>query len=176
MDGHNGQSDPRASNQRKRTSAAWVTYNRSVHLPYRGTTSATVWTVSGIAGVGRTFKFCNSPVTLQTSFGVNAPDYGPGSVPMLTAIVLPDFTMWTFAYDSYGDVNRLGFPTGESISYTYITGLNQCNGDTQLSKWVASRTVDANDGTGSHTWNYTYAASGQNGYSATTKVTMTGES
>ncbi|HEY5027837.1 MAG TPA: hypothetical protein VIK39_05465, partial [Candidatus Angelobacter sp.] len=147
-----------------------------------GTTSAAIWAVPGIAGVDRIFKFCYSPVTLQTSFGINAQEYGPVSTPLITAIVLPDLTtMWTFAYDSYGDITRLGFPTGGSIVYTYTTAPGQCNMDTQISKSVASRTVDASDGTGGHTWSYTYVGqitatpigNGQlqDNYSGTTKIT-----
>ncbi|MBZ5524872.1 MAG: hypothetical protein LAP21_21785 [Acidobacteriia bacterium] len=137
------------------------------------TSSALVWVVSGVDtanSVGglsngtRTFKFCYSMVTLNTAFAAGTTtEYGPGSVSMLTAVVLPDLTMWTLAYDNYGDITRLGFPTGGSISYTYNFGPGvTCNSEiTQKSMWVASRTVDANDGTGGHTWTYNFGTFGQ---------------
>src|SRR5262249_44135913 len=73
-----------------------------------GTSSAMVWNIPGVAGVNngvRTFKFCYSMVTLFTNFqnGV-ATEYPATSTSLLTAIVLPDLTMWTLAYDNYGDV------------------------------------------------------------------------
>jgi RHS repeat-associated protein len=130
-----------------------------------GTVSASIWNVPGPAGGTRTFKFCNSNLTLQTFFNPNPgtipTDYGPGATPLLTAIVLPDLTMWTLGFDSYGDVVRLGLPTGGSISYTYTNRPIACGSDwTNVSRWVTSRTVDANDGTGGHTWTYTYTNTG----------------
>ncbi|HEV3316153.1 MAG TPA: BPSL0067 family protein [Candidatus Angelobacter sp.] len=127
-----------------------------------GTASARVWNVPGLSSGTRTFKFCYANSTLSTNFqqaGVN--EYPPTSTSLLSAIVLPDLTLWTLSYDNYGDVTRLGFPTGGSISYTYSQGPGICgSGNTQTSMWVRSRTVDANDGTGGHTWNYNYSGQG----------------
>jgi RHS repeat-associated protein len=151
-----------------------------------GTSSAMVWNVPGVASVDsgvRTFKFCYAMFTLATNFPPGyATNHSATSVPLLSAVVLPDhLSMWTFSYDSYGDITRLGFPTGGSVSYTYAFGPLNCNTGTSNSMWVTSRTVDANDGTGGHTWSYNY--SGQlssvyigNGqyqqvYSGTTTVT-----
>lgn len=129
-----------------------------------GTSSAIVWNVPGVAGVSggiRTFKFCYSMVTLSTNFQQGSvTEFPPNNTSLLTAIVLPDLTMWTLTYDSYGDITTLGFPTGGSISYTYATrAVPNCGADlTQTSRWVTSRTVNANDGTGGHTWNYSYTS------------------
>lgn len=126
-----------------------------------GTSSAQIWNTPGVAGVNggiRSFKFCYSTVTLSTNFHITGVlDYPATNTPLLSAIVLPDLTMWTLSYDSYGQVTRLGFPTGGSISYTYVAGPANCSQGTTQSMAVASRTVDANDGTGGHTWNYSYA-------------------
>jgi RHS repeat-associated protein len=121
-----------------------------------GTSSALVWNVPGVAGAMRTFKFCYSMVAISTQFG-GAREY-TGSMSLLTAIVLPDLTLWTFAYDSYANVTRLGFPTNGSIAYTYAIGPYNCGTGTTKSLWATSRTVDANDGTGGHTWTYSYSA------------------
>ncbi len=125
------------------------------------TVSAIEWDVPGVGGATRTYKFCYANVTLQTSFHDSYPatEYGPTTVSLLGAVVLPDLTAWTFTYDSYGDVTRVGWPTGGSISYTYqiIIGsapTGGCSGFTDARRVVVSRTEDANDGTGGHTTYY----------------------
>lgn len=120
-----------------------------------GTSSAKTWTVPGLSGVNRVFKFCYSIVSIYSSFN-DGNDYPTTNTSLLTAIVLPDLTAWTFAYDHWGDVTRLGFPTGGSISYEYQLG----SGLTGQSLVTTSRTVDANDGTGGHRWTYTYTWNG----------------
>jgi hypothetical protein len=84
-------------------------------------------------------------------------------------VFLGNNTAWTFEYNdrnvgdptsvNYGSITKIRFPTGGSISYTYFTGgqyVARVSNDI-ASRWVASRTVDANDGAGGHTWNYAYA-------------------
>src|SRR6266481_318670 len=137
-----------------------------------GTTSAKWWTIPGLSGGTRTFKFCYSSVSIFTNFGQGGTEYPPTNNSLLTAIVLPDSTAWTFSYDNYGDVTRLGFPTGGSISYAYAVGPVTCTQDTPVSMIVTSRTVDANDGSGGHTWTYSYSGQLTNGvYSGTATVT-----
>jgi RHS repeat-associated protein len=123
-----------------------------------GTSSAWAWTIPGLAGGSRTFYFCYSLVTLSTTFQVSGvTDYPPTSTPLLTAVVLPDLTMWTFSYNNYGDVTQFTFPTGGSIAYTYGSGPVVTGIGSSTSRWVASRTVNANDGSGGNTWQYQYA-------------------
>ena len=94
-------------------------------------------------------------MSIFTDFGQGGTEYGGNNL-LLTAIVLPDLTTWTFGYDHYGDVTHLGFPTGGSITYTYVKGpVLGC--ETPVSMVVSSRTVDANDGTGGHQWIYNYS-------------------
>jgi YD repeat-containing protein len=123
-----------------------------------GTDYALLWNAPGVAGVNggiRTFKFCYSPFNIHTAFNAGPTEFISNAANLLSAVVLPDLTMWTFNYDNYGDVTRVGFPTGGSLSYTYAVGVDTCSGGgTTRSMWVTSRTVDANDGTGGHTWNY----------------------
>ncbi|HEY1527869.1 MAG TPA: RHS repeat-associated core domain-containing protein [Candidatus Angelobacter sp.] len=125
-----------------------------------GTTSARIWNVPGISvlnGGIRTFYFCYSTFQLSTNFSSgNATNYGPAGNTLLSAVVLPDLTMWTFSYDNYGDVVHAGFPTGGSLSYTYSSGPYNSSAGTGFSTWVTSRTVDANDGTGGHKWSYNF--------------------
>ena len=81
----------------------------------------------------------------------------------LQSIVLPNHQTWTFAYDgTYGDITKITSPTGGTISYTWTTFAPYANPSCfaadapfQFARAVATRTVDANDGTGPHTWTYT---------------------
>jgi len=129
------------------------------------TSSARIWNVPGPANVNsgvRTFYFCYSIFTLSTSFDVGSSgataNYGPAGALLLSAVVLPDLTLWTFTYDNYGDLLRVGFPTGGSITYTYSMGPTIPTSEGGMSTWVTSRIVDANDGTGGHKWSYAYQA------------------
>jgi len=130
-----------------------------------GIASAMVWNVPGVASVNagvRTFKLCYSSVAIATNFQQQGVTEFNGNLSLLTAIVLPDLTMWTLTYDNYGNVAKIGLPAGGSISYTYTTSATASCTDpfqvdyTAVSRWVTSRTVDANDGTGPHIWNYSY--------------------
>src|SRR5258708_36874856 len=89
-----------------------------------GTSSVLVWIVPGIAGVNnnvRTFKFCYSLVSETSPFGTGTSAYGPVNASLLTAIVLPDLTLCTLAYDNYGNFSSLGLPTGGCITHTYVS-------------------------------------------------------
>jgi RHS repeat-associated protein len=80
----------------------------------------------------------------------------------LQSLVLPNDTSWAFEYDPvYGDLTSITTPLGGTVTYTWANftvqqGLcNEYQQYLQFSRGVASRTVDANDGTGPHTWTYT---------------------
>ena len=128
-----------------------------------GTASASIWNVPGVATVNggvRTFYFCYSMFSIYTNFDSNssqgAQNYGPVSTSLLSAVVLPDLTIWTFTYDNFGDVLNVAFPTGGSLTYTYGVGPFNSSSGTGFSTWVMTRTVNANDGTGAHQWTYKY--------------------
>jgi RHS repeat-associated protein len=126
-----------------------------------GTATAWVWNVPGVAGVNggvRTFYFCYSLVSISTNFQAGGiSEYSSSNTSVLSAVVLPDLTKWTFSYNNYGDVAQFSFPTGGSISYGYAAGPLLVTVGTPASRWVTSRTVDANDGTGGHQWTYQYS-------------------
>ncbi len=103
--------------------------------------------------------------------------------PLIDSIVLPNNTAWTFTYDSAnpnitgstgtGNLLQITFPTGGYIQYSW-TGIYVCQtdldtGSTTYTYAVASRTVNANDGTGNHTWKYAF----ENVPLNTTKYTTT---
>jgi hypothetical protein len=82
------------------------------------------------------------------------PQWG-GTAPKLQSIVLPNGQSWQFQYnDVLAGLTQITLPTGGTISYTYTTeNPTSCSIQPSLSgRWVVSRTVNANDGTGAHTW------------------------
>jgi RHS repeat-associated protein len=123
--------------------------------------SAAYWTPPGYNGASVQYLFCYASVPVNiaknTNNGVNG--YS-GTITMLQSITLPNATSWLFYYsdsdtagNQYGSLSQITFPTGGTISYTYVTGGNITD---LASRWVASRTVNANDGTGPHKWTYSY--------------------
>src|SRR5262249_24872619 len=72
------------------------------------------------------------------------------------------------AYDSYGDVTSVRLPTGSTLSYGWANF--SWDGMTPTRR-VTSRTVDANDGNGAHTWNDQYIAPASFGLNSRTIVT-----
>ena len=134
-------------------------------------TTASLWAPPGPNGSTSQYKFCWG--TISISF--TAPDCsasGPSRCQPtsttsgeMVGLVLPNLTTWTFAYDSFGELATITFPTGGSISYTWtyiygpcvasqyvdpVSGVN--TGLWPYRRAVTSRTV--NDGTGPHIWNY----------------------
>ena len=141
------------------------------------TDSAYLWSIPGIGGGMQTSKLCVAIVT------ANIPCAGRCQTahewyPATQAIVLPNGTSWVFQYDSadpndpnsrgYGDLLKITFPTGGSLSYTWQSSPStiECSPGPEpvFIRVVASRTLDANDGQGPHTWTYT----GGNGAGQTT--------
>jgi RHS repeat-associated protein len=96
------------------------------------------------------------------------------SITLLQSIVLPNGQSWQFQYNdpdpntscagypvNYTTLFQVTLPTGGTIQYTYAYGGAYLNPSLQTyGRWVASRTLNANDGTGAHTWNYAYTLYG----------------
>ncbi len=101
------------------------------------------------AGGTSTLTFCYATVTLSTNFFDADVQYN-GTTSAIQSLVLPNATHWDFLYDSYGNIAKIIFPTGGSLSYTWAT----IEGATEQARAIVARTLDATDGTGSHTWNY----------------------
>jgi RHS repeat-associated protein len=144
-------------------------------LPISG---ASIYSFPGYKGLARQIKLCSATVQLQSNFQTSG--YyndllfpiaeGHTTRSMLQSVVLYNGTDWThspawaFEYSSrnvgdsqsvnYGDLTKITLPTGGTISYAWgsseICGIT----NTPLRRFVISRTVNANDGTGDHTWNY----------------------
>lgn len=121
--------------------------------------SASSWSLPTLSGGTMTLKFCQVSVPINIPAQSPAPAFS-GSQTATQSIVLPNRTAWTFAYDNYGLPSQITLPTGGTISYGYTTVNQSCGNTVNLSRSVTSRTVNANDGTGSHTWQYNYGAFG----------------
>ncbi len=127
-------------------------------------TFAYTWSLPTVNGGTLPLILCYADVYVRTNFLGGLPNVFEvnKSFPMLQSVVFPDNTYWAFQYDAadpnntsslgYGDLLKVALPTGGSIAYTWgmFAGCNSSS----FSRAVQSRTVDANDGTGPHTWTY----------------------
>jgi RHS repeat-associated protein len=137
--------------------------------------SAVAWNPPAYGGGTASYTFCYGNITVNPA-NYSAQSTGPTGAKVLIAIVLPNGQTWQFQYNdpdgtnyqgqpvNFGSLSQITLPTGGTISYTY-----QYSGPTGTTypvtcqnggRWVASRTVNANDGTGAHTWTYGYTYSG----------------
>ncbi|HET6933105.1 MAG TPA: RHS repeat-associated core domain-containing protein [Candidatus Acidoferrum sp.] len=116
-----------------------------------GTASARAWNLPAFNGGTAVIKLCYADFAFQTSFGLTGVNEASGSYRLLKAVVLPNLTTWTFNYNSYLDLTSITFPTGGTLTYVW-TNLSLISGS--MSRAVTSRTLNANDGTGNHVWNY----------------------
>jgi YD repeat-containing protein len=114
------------------------------------------WVVPGPNGTS-TFVLCWAKVTVYTAYFPNT-GWITAAENYLQSLVLPNGTAWTFQYsnDFNGDLTQITFPTGGTISYVWGDGYS-CAGGPVPPRWLASRTVNANDGTGNHIWTYSGA-------------------
>jgi RHS repeat-associated protein len=120
-------------------------------------------------GYSQPFVFCYADIT--TSFSYNYTMTVGGPTPVLESVVLPNGQAWIFGYTeniancrvatNIGDLTHITLPAGGTIDYTYecIQPWNWSTSDLYQTA-VISRTVNANDGTGAHTWTYQYVNNG----------------
>jgi RHS repeat-associated protein len=115
---------------------------------------------------------CYASVYVRTNFfaGTSEGGHGPHffdlsqNFTMLQSVLFPDGTYWAFKYDAadpnnpgsigFADLLQVTLPTGGTLSYAWqFTGAPGCGTDIG-SRGVQTRTVNANDGSGPHTWQY----------------------
>lgn len=117
-------------------------------------------------GGDQNFESCGPPPAGCEQFDVVLPPL-PTVAGQLQSVVLPNGTAWTFEYatDGTGNLSKITFPTGGTISYTWIRmdldGPAQITSLPPLTKiqpmGVATRVVDPNDGSSpAGTWQYNY--------------------
>ena len=140
---------------------------------------AVQWSVPGPNGNTVNYKFCYAKVAINIPPGSPTSEYPgvSGSNTKLQSILLPNGQTWSFGYNdpgdgstyngspvNYGTLTQVTLPTGGTISYSYVS-VGSLVGCQNGGRWVATRMMNANDGTGSHTWTYSYT------YGTSTTVT-----
>ena len=123
-----------------------------------------VWQVPGVNGSTQSYTFCYAQVPYLAP-NPNQSPFTPqsGNLVELQSVALPNGLSWIFGYDAtngtstaYGDLTSITFPTGGTISYTYQTIQSTATPAAHTTRWIASRTDNANDGQGAHTWQYAF--------------------
>ena len=72
---------------------------------------------------------------------------GRGPATLLSAVILPDGNAYTFTYDPYLSLSRLGLPTGGSISYTWQNiPFKGCSYSNPISRALQTRKVNPGNG------------------------------
>jgi hypothetical protein len=137
------------------------------------TSSASLWSPPGPSGGTSQFKFCYAKFPLSYTppsppICSTDPCTGlTGTTSQMQSIVLPNGTAWTFEFGTTGALSQITLPTGGTISYNWGTN-STCFGALPKDYWAqespaaTSRTVNANDHAGNHTWTYalTWSSSG----------------
>jgi len=134
---------------------------------------AVLWAPPGFNGGTQSYTFCYAsfPQVLPPTINFGCGGY-PRSVTRLESIVLPNGQNWQFQYtdldpttncggteSNFATLSQITLPTGGTISYTYTYGGGPA-GCQNSGRYVSTRTVNANDGTGPHTWQYSYNVPG----------------
>jgi len=162
--------------------------------PVSQITSAGIGYYPGPNGTNTQVKVCQTSVSLKTNFHAHNVDMldpqfvaeYTGSTNMVQSVVVYNGTSWatspawTFEYIdrdptdtsdiNYGSLSKITFPTGGSITYKY-QNVFLCESEsviTPANRGVISRSIDANDGTGPHTTNYTTTV--VNGFSVPVQI------
>ena len=149
-----------------------------------GTAAARDWAVPAHDGSTQHYYLCYQNFAYQTAFNLDqvlnttlyegvyeASSSNANNEPalLLTAVVLPNSTSYTFSYDQYLSLTQINLPTGGSIAYTWQNiAFDPFNGTRPISRAIETRTLTPGNGQPAETWTYhwliTYAA-GNNGTS-----------
>jgi YD repeat-containing protein len=103
------------------------------------------------SGTAAPMTFCYANFAVSSDFGLTGTSEMSGTFTMLQNVVLPNGTMWSFSYNSHGDLASITFPTGGTITYEWAN-IRFCSG---TSRALTSRTVT--DATGPHKWSYVWS-------------------
>ena len=120
-----------------------------------GATSARNWILPGPAGGQQTIKLCYANITVFSNFDKPGIQDAGATALVMTAVLLPNGTEWRFQYDGRGALVQITLPTGGTIVYTWVYQ-GFCGGQQAVVPTLSTRTTNANDGTGAHTWHYSW--------------------
>ena len=132
-----------------------------------GTTVARSWIVPAVYGGAETYYLCYKPFSFSTGFNLNQMVFPfwsyqvediASSATLLSAIVLPNNTSYTFTYDSYLSLSQMTLPTGAIVNYTWqnLLFIDGPGTATPYSRALASRTVIPGNGQPTQTWRYQF--------------------
>ncbi|HKW16867.1 MAG TPA: RHS repeat-associated core domain-containing protein [Terriglobales bacterium] len=149
-----------------------ISFNNGVYTDTLGTS---VLTVSGTQPSPTTLTYTGpaasqhyqvnyTPLNIKTNFGCGPREYSANNVNLISTIVLPDNSQYSFSYEGTpgnsgfftGRISQITLPTGGTIQYNYTfsgsnDGINCSDGSTM----VLQRTLSP-----SGAWQYTRAGSG----------------
>jgi RHS repeat-associated protein len=140
--------------------------------------SPVTFTYTPPSGTNVAYTMNYTSYTVATNFGVSGiTEYGATALPLVSSIVLPDGTQYTFTYEATpstpssgactplsgtyaancitGRLASITLPTGGAISYTYSGGNNGI-----LSDGTAATLTRKTPDTGSNSWTYAHSESG----------------
>jgi RHS repeat-associated protein len=137
-------------------------------------TTAYAWNVPNPSGATATYTFCYGNLSVDVLVGNFYGTTPYKATPlMLQSIVLPNGQSYSFTYDGAADLTEITLPTGGTISYSPSIGQTCVVGGPFPQNYFSSvyqRTINANDGTGAHTWSYS-PTGGVEGATKTVTVT-----
>jgi len=171
--------DPNGNSIAFSSSSGWAdTAGRHIPLPVSVSTSecpsgpqpvvyALQWNFPGYNGGTYPVLICYTNTDSQG--GATLSQYGlyPFVTSLIQSVVLPNNSSWQFTYGqgvssspsgtSCNALTGLTYPSGATTSYTYSQGCvwaNHPGGGLVIAPELGTRSVNTNDGTGSHQWTY----------------------
>jgi RHS repeat-associated protein len=141
-----------------------------------GTYSAREWIVpSEGSGNTQTYYLCYKQFSFQTAFDlpgnyeqwadafdVSSTNQGFRPAVLLSNIMLPNNTSYTFTYDQYLSLSSITLPTGASINYTWQNVYFDTSPTSPISRALLTRTVNPGNGEAGRTWHYQYLPNAPN--------------
>lgn len=135
-----------------------------------GTYQARQWTVPSVgSGATQTYYLCYNQFSFQTAFDLPTPysvwdtvSESSGQAVLLSSIMLPNKTSYSFSYDQYLSLNSLTLPTGATITYTWQNVYFFGTPYSAISRALLTRTVNPGNGEPSRTWHYQFLPNAPN--------------
>jgi YD repeat-containing protein len=136
-----------------------------------GSKDARVWTVPVPGNTTANYYLCYADFSYFSNFNLdaiygntffqNVSEAAPQTARLLTAIILPNSTSYTFSYDNYLSLTQLTLPSGGSIAYTwqvipFVDPTPTGSGwpTSPVSRALSTRTVYPGNGEPPQVWSY----------------------
>lgn len=140
------------------------------------------WAFPGYNGGSYPVLICYTNADNYGGAVLNAFGLYPFTTSEIQSVVLPNGASWQFTYPTTEQnwcnaLTGITYPSGATTSYTYSSGCIDAGGPGGVivqGPQIATQTVDTNDGTGPHTWEYTASGTANSSGALTTIVTDPG--